>query len=185
MTEYFVASAETCLSVTLNGLKISRRSLNTWDYTSIADWIGESTYSPSENNLEFNWARCIGRLAANRNCRSKISCCYTKQSLNPSGLVAFNWSTASNSNMEILQRFQNNLRIIVNAPWYVNDTLRYDLNVPYVRDEIKRLSQTRYADRMEKHPNILAINLVKEVKTTCRLKKKLSQDWCTWSYCNF
>jgi len=47
--------------------------------------------------------------------------------------------------IERLQRFQNKyLRIIVNAPWYI--TLRHDLNVPYVRDEIKRLRQ-RYADR--------------------------------------
>jgi len=43
------------------------------------------------------------------------------------------WGTAANSNMEIIQRFQNKyLRIIVNAPWYLtNDTL-HDLNVPYV-----------------------------------------------------
>jgi len=39
-----------------------------------------------------------------------------------------------------------------------------------IRDEIKRLSQ-RYADRMEKHPNILATNFMKEVKTTRRLKE--------------
>jgi len=36
----------------------------------------------------------------------------------------------------------NNSKIskqIVNAPWYVtNDTLHHDLNVPYVRDEIKK-----------------------------------------------
>jgi len=46
-------------------------------------------------------------------------------------------------NIEILQRFQNRyLKIIVNALWYVsNDILRHDLNVPHVRDEIKRLSQ--------------------------------------------
>jgi len=52
------------------------------------------------------------------------------------------WGTASNSNIEIIQRFQNKyLRIIVNAPWYVtNDTLHHNLNVPYVRDEIKKLS---------------------------------------------
>jgi len=54
-------------------------------------------------------------------------------------------------------------------------TLRHDLNVPYVRDEIKRLSQ-KYADRMEEHPNIFATNLMKEVKTIRRLKRKLSQD---------
>jgi len=35
----------------------------------------------------------------------------------------------------------------------------HDLNVPYVRGEIKRLSQ-RYADRMEEYPNILAINSI-------------------------
>jgi len=43
---------------------------------------------------------------------------------------------SSNSNVEILQRFQNRyIRIIVKASWYViND-------VPYVRGEIKKLSQ--------------------------------------------
>jgi len=50
--------------------------------------------------------------------------------------------------MEIIQRFQNKY---LNVPWYVtNDTLHHDLNVSYVRDEIKKLSQ-RYADRLEEH----------------------------------
>jgi len=51
-------------------------------------------------------------------------------------------TACNNSNVEIIQRFQNKyLGIIVNAPWYVtNDTLHHDLNVPYVKDEIKRLS---------------------------------------------
>jgi len=74
------------------------------------------------------------------------------------------WGTASNLNIEILERFQNRyFRIIVNASWYVTkDTLHHDLNVPYVRGEIKRLSQ-RYADKME-HSDILAINLMKKSK---------------------
>jgi len=82
---------------------------------------------------------------------------------------------------EILQRFQNGyLRIIINAPWYIiNDTLHHDLNVTYVRDEIKRFSQG-CADRMKEHSNILATNLMKKVKTICRLKIKR-----IWSYCNF
>jgi len=42
--------------------------------------------------------------------------------------------------------------------------LHYDLNVPYIKDNIKRLSQ-RYTDRMEKYPNIFATNFMKEVKT--------------------
>jgi len=68
------------------------------------------------------------------------------------------WGTAANSNIKIIERFQNKyLRIIVNAPWYVtNDTLHHDLNVPHVKDEIKKLRQ-RYADRLEEHPNILTI----------------------------
>jgi len=40
---------------------------------------------------------------------------------------------------------------------------------------LKRLSQ-KYADRINKHPNIVATNLMKEVKTTRRLKRKLPQD---------
>jgi len=80
---------------------------------------------------------------------------------------------AFNSNMEILQRFQKKFRI--NASWYVtNDTLHRDLNVPYIRDEIKRLNQSY--NKMEKHPNVLATNLMKEVKTR-RLKRKLPQDY--------
>jgi len=74
---------------------------------------------------------------------------------------------ASDSNIEILERFQNKyLGIIVNAPYYVtNDALHHDLNVLYVKNEIKRLSQ-RYADRMEERSNILAINFTKQVETT-------------------
>jgi len=41
--------------------------------------------------------------------------------------------------------------------------------VPYVRDEIKRFSQ-KYVDRMEEHPNILATNLMKEIKTPTKKK---------------
>jgi len=78
------------------------------------------------------------------------------------------WGTAS-SNIEIIQRFQNKyLRIIVNAPWYVtNDILHHDLNVPYVRDEIKKLSQ-RYVDRLEEHFNTLAIDLTSDAETPRR-----------------
>jgi len=88
------------------------------------------------------------------------------------------WGTAANSNVEIIQRFQNKyLGIIVDAPWYVtNDTLRHDLNVPYVGDEIKKLSQ-RYADRLEEHSSTLAIDLMSDAPR--KLKRKLPQDLCT------
>jgi len=59
------------------------------------------------------------------------------------------------------------------STWYViNDTLHDDLNVPYVKHEIKRLGQ-----RYEENPNI-ATNLTKKIKTTL-IKRKLPQALCT------
>jgi hypothetical protein len=64
------------------------------------------------------------------------------------------WGTASNSNLEILQRFQNKvLREIVDAPWYVpNTVLHKDLSVSAVREEIKKCSVT-YSHRLQVHSN--------------------------------
>jgi len=89
------------------------------------------------------------------------------------GPIVFNYIVRT-PNIEIPQRFQNKiLRIIVDASWYVtNDTLYQDLNVPYVRDEIRRHSR-RYADRMKEHPNILTKNLMRSIKTPRRLKRRL------------
>jgi len=49
--------------------------------------------------------------------------------------------------------------------------------VPYVRDEIKKLSQ-RYVDKLEEHRNILAIDLMNDAETSRGLKRKLPQDLC-------
>jgi len=54
----------------------------------------------------------------------------------------------------------------------------HDLKISYIRDEIKKLGQ-RYADRLEEHPDTLAIDLMSDAETPRRLKKKLSQDLCT------
>jgi hypothetical protein len=47
------------------------------------------------------------------------------------------WGTASTSNIEILERFQSKaLRMIVDAPWYVpNTVIRRDLQIPTVKEE--------------------------------------------------
>jgi len=81
-----------------------------------------------------------------------------------------------NSIIEILQRFQNKyLRIIINASWYVtNDTLHHDVNMPYVRDEIRRFSQ-RYADRLDL--NILT-SLVRNAKTQTKTKTSTKMHLC-------
>jgi hypothetical protein len=48
------------------------------------------------------------------------------------------WGTASNSNIDILERFQSKvLGTITDAPWYVPNTmLRRDLHVPSVKQEV-------------------------------------------------
>jgi len=62
------------------------------------------------------------------------------------------WRTASNSNIEILQRFQNEvIRSIVNAPWYVPKTI---LQIPTVKTEITNFS-TKYREKLNTHPNEL------------------------------
>jgi hypothetical protein len=72
------------------------------------------------------------------------------------------WGTASTSNIEILERFQSKiLRMIVDAPWYVpNSLIRRDLSCPTVKDEIRRYS-CHYSDRLRTHPNHLAVNLLR------------------------
>jgi len=47
--------------------------------------------------------------------------------------------------------------------------------MPYVRDEIRRHSQ-RYADRIKENSNIFTKNIMRSVKTTRRLKRRLPQD---------
>jgi hypothetical protein len=61
------------------------------------------------------------------------------------------WGSASTSNIEILQRFQNHvLRAIVNAPWYVpNGLLHADLRIPTVREEVTKISW-RYKEKIKK-----------------------------------
>jgi len=66
------------------------------------------------------------------------------------------WGTTSNSNIEILQRFQNKVvRSIVNAPRYVPNTILHtDLQIPTVKAEITNFS-TKYRGKLITHPNEL------------------------------
>ena len=87
------------------------------------------------------------------------------------------WGTASNSNLEILQRFQNKvLREIVDAPWYVpNTVLHKDLSVSTVREEIKKCS-VKYSRRLQVHPNELAVSLLRHEEEVRRLKRFKPSD---------
>jgi hypothetical protein len=83
------------------------------------------------------------------------------------------WGTASNSNIEILERFQSKaLRMIVNAPWYVpNTVIRKDLRIPSVKEEISRYS-SHYDARLREHPNELIAAL-----TEPPIHKRLRRYW--------
>jgi hypothetical protein len=70
------------------------------------------------------------------------------------------WGTTSNSNIAILERFQSKvLRLIVDAPWYVpNSVIRKDLRIPSVKEEISRFS-SHYALRLRTQTNELIATL--------------------------
>lgn len=82
------------------------------------------------------------------------------------------WGTSSDSNIEILQRFQSKmLRTITSAPWYItNRTLHNDMNLLTVKEEINNTA-TKYQTRLETHTNYLAINLLDNSETIRRLKR--------------
>jgi hypothetical protein len=63
--------------------------------------------------------------------------------------------------MEILERFQSKaLRMIVDASWYVlNTVFRRDLQIPTVKEEIRRYG-SQYSARLSAHPNDLIVNLM-------------------------
>jgi hypothetical protein len=71
------------------------------------------------------------------------------------------WGTASTSNIEILERFQwKALRMIVDSPRYVpNMVIRSDLQIPTVKEEIRRYS-SQYRARLSANPNDLTVNLM-------------------------
>jgi hypothetical protein len=104
------------------------------------------------------------------------------------------WGTASTSNIEIMERFQSKtLRIIVDAHWYVPNTLiRRDLQLASVKREISRIS-SRYSSRLSAQSNNL-LPILTEPPERTRLRRNLPQDlstrfiipWCNYHLdCNY
>jgi hypothetical protein len=83
------------------------------------------------------------------------------------------WGTTSNSNIDILERFQYKvLRLIVDAPWYVsNSVTRKNLQIPTVKEEISLFSSL-YAVRLRAHTNELIATL-----TEPPIHKRLRRYW--------
>jgi hypothetical protein len=74
--------------------------------------------------------------------------------------------------MEILERFQSKaLRMIVDAPWYVPNTLiRRDLQIPSVKEE-----NSHYGARLTAHPNDILLTLLEQPERK-RLRRHLPND---------
>jgi hypothetical protein len=89
------------------------------------------------------------------------------------------WGTTTTSNIEILKRFQSKaLRKIVDAPWYMpNTVIRRYLQIPTVKEEIRRYS-SQYSARLRAHPNDLTVNLI-ELPDNRRLRRHLPNDLFT------
>jgi hypothetical protein len=83
------------------------------------------------------------------------------------------WDTTSNSNIDILERFQSKvLRLIVDAPRYVsNSVIRNDLQIPTVKEEISRFS-SHYSVRLSVHPNELIAS-----PTEPPIQRRLRRYW--------
>jgi predicted kinase len=71
------------------------------------------------------------------------------------------WSTASTSNIEIIERlYSKALHMTVGAPRYVpNTVIRRHLQTPTVKEEIRRYS-SQYSARLSAHPIDLRVNLI-------------------------
>ena len=82
------------------------------------------------------------------------------------------WGTASNSNIEILQRFQSKtLRSSIDALWYVaNKTIHRDLKIPTVNEEISKFSN-RYNIKINNHQNRLVTQLLDTTDQIRKLKR--------------
>jgi hypothetical protein len=83
------------------------------------------------------------------------------------------WGTTANSNIEILACVQSKvLRLIVDAPWYVsNSIIRNDLQILRVKEEISRFS-SHYNVSISVHLNELIASLTEQP-----IQRRLRRYW--------
>ena len=82
------------------------------------------------------------------------------------------WGTAADSNIEIIQRFQNLvLRKIMGAPWYVtNKQLHNDLKLETVKQTLERTTN-KYVNRLHNRRSIESLMLL-DSPANQRLRRK-------------
>jgi hypothetical protein len=126
------------------------------------------TFLQNLNNSQSPSPRCTGYSIASPNSTSNKLLIY-KAIFKPIWTYGIQlWGTTSNSNIEILERFQSKvLRLVVNAPWYMpNSVIRKDLCIPSVKEEISRFS-SHYDVRISVHPNELVASLTEPPLHKC------------------
>lgn len=97
-----------------------------------------------------------------------------KSILRPSWMYGVQlWGSASDSNVNILQRLQNViLRSITGVPWFVtNAEIHENLQISTVKEEIRNSNET-YKKRLANHPNDLAVQLI-HTRHETRLKRRV------------
>jgi hypothetical protein len=153
---------------------------DTLDFISTDDLPGTTTFLQNVNSSVSPSPRCTGYSDASPTSLPTTNSSSTKRYSVPIWTYGIQlWGTTSNSNIEILERFQSKvLRLIVNAPWYVaNSVIRKDLRIPTVKEEISRFS-SHYDVRISVHPNGLIASLT-EPPTNKRLRRYWPHDLLT------
>ena len=98
------------------------------------------------------------------------------------------WGSASNCNLEILERFQSKvLRIITDAPWYVPNAVIQGIYKCYRSDKkcettvspTDRNYSVTYRQRLADHPNSLAKSLLQRTNYNRGLKRYYPADLTT------
>jgi hypothetical protein len=84
------------------------------------------------------------------------------------------WGCTKPSNTKIIQRLQSKfLSSVTRAPWYVsNFTIHNDLQIPFVIEEIHRLS-TIYHQSIRGYNNRLAV----EISNPPTVRRRLKRQW--------
>jgi hypothetical protein len=164
---------ETCLAITLNGQHIPQEETAKYlrpHLDSRLTW--QKHIFTKRKQLCFKLHRMYWIIGRKSELSLENKLLIYKTILNPIwtyGILL--WGTASNSNIEILQRFQNKvLRSIVNAPRYVPNTLLHtDLQIHTFKAEITNLS-IKYREKLTTHTNELTLALLVEEEPK-RLKR--------------
>jgi hypothetical protein len=131
-------------------------------------WHKNIFLKPKQLGITLTKMCCL--FGGERKLSTKTDFSHTKQLLKPIWTYGIQfWGTASTSNIDILDLFQSKtLRMIVDAPWYVpNTVIRRDLQIPTVKEEIQRYSSL-YSARLSAHPNDLATRKQAIAKTLAK-----------------